>query len=75
MLQAKRLFGAGINAAMTSKLLPHRFPKFVWSVDEDGTVYEAKTDIKNPGAYHGYPLEPEDAFRQTVLDEWKKRCR
>lgn len=58
---------------MVSKLVGEGFPKFVWSVDEDETVYEAKTDPKSPGAYHGYPLEGEDDFRTHILEEWKKR--
>lgn len=51
------------------------FPKFIWCVDDDETVYEAKTDPREPGPYHGYPLEAEDDFRAYVLAEWKKRCR
>lgn len=71
--QARRLLAKGVKAGMVSNPLENGFPKFIWSVDEDETVYEAKTDPKNPGAYHGYPLESEDDFRAHLLDEWKKR--
>jgi hypothetical protein len=60
---------------MVSQLSEEGFPKFVWCVDEDDTVYEAKTNIKAPEAYHGYPLEAEDDFRAYILVEWRKRCR
>jgi hypothetical protein len=73
--QAQRLLAAGINAGMVSTLSEGGFPKYIWCVDEDETVYEAKTDIGAPGGYHGYPLEAEDDFRAYILAEWKKRCR
>jgi hypothetical protein len=45
-------------------------PKYVWSVDADGEVYE-KVDSHG---YHGYRLEEEDDFRSLILKEWAKRC-
>jgi len=59
---------------MVSDFSSPGFPKFIWCVDDDGAVYEAKTDARAPGAFHGYPLEAEDDFRTYVLAEWKKRC-
>ncbi|TIS54883.1 MAG: hypothetical protein E5W91_25110 [Mesorhizobium sp.] len=75
MAEAKMLLANGILHGMVSPHTPGEFPKFVWSVDGNGTVYEAKTDGNARGAYHGYPLEAEDDFRAYVLSEWKKRCR
>ena len=46
-------------------------PTFVWSIDADRKVYEAK--LGRPG-YHGYLLEEEDNMRGVVLKEWAKRC-
>ncbi len=45
-------------------------PKYVWSVDPDGEVYEAKI---GQGGYHGYRLEEEDDMRSLVLKEWRQR--
>lgn len=73
--KARKLLQDGIKHGMVSDFADNSFPKFVWCVDGDQTVYEAKTDIHSPGAYHGYPLEAEDDFRTYVLAEWKKRCR
>ena len=46
-------------------------PKYVWSVDADGKVYEAKIGL---GGYHGYRLAEEDDMSAVVLKEWRKRC-
>ncbi|MEO3434198.1 hypothetical protein [Inquilinus sp. CAU 1745] len=73
--QAWQLLATGIKAGMVSGLSKEGFPKFIWCVDEDEIVYEAKTDVRASGAYHGYPLEAEDDFRRYILAEWKKRCR
>ena len=49
------------------------FPKYVWAVDEDGEVYEAKTD--GSGFYHGYRLGTNDRMhRDYILKEWNHRC-
>ena len=72
--QAESLLASGIRAGMVSKLAKDGFPKFIWCVDDDETVYEAKTDPNSPGVYHGYPLELEDNLCAYLLAEWKERC-
>jgi hypothetical protein len=67
-----RLIKAGIRRGMVSDL-SRGFPKYIWSVDADGIVYEAKTDQSANGGYHGYPLENDDVVRDYVLVEWKLR--
>jgi hypothetical protein len=46
-------------------------PKYIWSVDAHGEVYEAK--IGSDG-YHGYRLESDDDLRSLILKEWTNRC-
>ena len=60
---------------MVSAFDPDGSPKYVWAVDGDGEVYEAKT--KPPDmVYHGYRLgDNEEAMRRHIRDEWNKRCR
>ena len=70
--EACQLFRAEIMKGMFSSLSDDGIPKYVWAVDAEGEVYEAK--IGNSG-YHGYRLEEEDDFRAFVLKEWKQRCR
>ena len=55
--QAKALIRNGILCGMFSNFFFEGYPKFVWCVDTDGEVYEAKTDAVRPGVYHGYRLE------------------
>jgi len=50
-------------------------PKYVWAVDQDGEVYEAKTKPEREMSYHGYRLgDDEIDMRKYVLGEWKRRC-
>jgi hypothetical protein len=63
----------GILYGVVSEHFFGKYPKFVWCVTEEGLVYEAKTEARMPGAYHGYPLEEEDDFREVVKEVWNKR--
>jgi hypothetical protein len=69
--EAERLFRDGILYGMFSDFPESTRPKYVWAVDADGEVYEAKIDR---GGYHGYRLEEDDDFRDRVLKEWQRRC-
>lgn len=70
--EAQRLFESGIRKGIVSTYKQDGIPKYVWSVDEQGEVYEAK--LGNDG-YHGYRLnkENESIMRNNVLQEWKTR--
>ena len=71
---AKSLLETGIKKGMVSDL-SGGLPKYIWCVDADEIVYEAKTDRNANGSYHGYPLENENVVRDYILSEWKTRCR
>jgi hypothetical protein len=73
--EAKVMIGKGISCGMISDYAFGEFPKFIWCVDLDGEVYEAKTEETTPGKYHGYRLEEEDNMRDHVKQVWKERCR
>ena len=45
-------------------------PKYIWSVDFNEEVYEAKIGLDG---YHGYRLGEDDAMRKVVLEAWRKR--
>ena len=70
---ARALMLAGIKRKMMSAILEDGFPKFIWSVADDGSVYESKTHPNTSGQYHGYPLEIDDDMHAYILGEWKKR--
>ena len=72
--EAQDLFREGIKRGMISVYPKSGLPKYVWAVDSDGRVYEAKRDMNSPN-YHGYELgDDEDAMRRMILKEWSLRC-
>lgn len=75
LAEASSLLRAGVLRGMISTPGEDGFPKYVWSVSADGTVFEAKTHPKTPGLYHGYPLGNEDDMRAYVMKIWEQRCR
>ena len=70
--EAQRLFIGGIRRGIISAYRIDRLPKYVWSVDENDEVYEAKWDRDG---YHGYRLDQssERHQRDYVLHAWKQR--
>lgn len=71
--EAQGLFREGIRFGMISASQQEGLPKYVWAVDSEEEVYEAKVSSGSKD-YHGYRLEEEDSMRAMVLNEWKKRC-
>ena len=72
--EARCLFQEGINRGMVSTYSEDGLPKYVWAVDSDGRVFEAKRE-RNSRNYHGYELgDDEEAMRKMVLREWGFRC-
>ena len=75
LAEAQELFRLGIQAGMVSPYGEGGNPKYVWVVDGDNDVYEAKTKPERETEYHGYRLGEDDKeMRRYILEEWKKRC-
>jgi hypothetical protein len=72
--EAKGLLKQGILSGLVSQTVVAGFPKFVWCVNSEGEVFEAKTDVNTPGVYHGYRIEEEDDLRKYIKAIWKQRC-
>ena len=71
--EARALFATGVEKGMVSTTCNEdNLPKYVWSVDAHGEVYEAKS---GNGGYHGYRLNQENELemRNLVLKEWNRR--
>ena len=47
-------------------------PAFVWAVDENKQVYEAKPG-EDGRTYHGYMLPKDDPQARYILHQWKIR--
>lgn len=73
LANAQHWLRRGVLCGMISALGLDGLPKYIWSVAEDGRVFEAKTHPNTPGQYHGYPLEHEDDMRSYVLALWEER--
>lgn len=71
--EAKTLLIAGITKGMISRIDQNDWPKYIWSVSDDGIPFEAKTDANGTGQYHGYALTADDVMYDLVLAEWRKR--
>ena len=72
--EAAALFRQGLRAGMVGPLGAGGTPKYVWAVDAEGEVYEAKAKPPDT-AYHGYRLgEDESEMRRYIRGEWRKRC-
>lgn len=73
--EASELLFKGVAAGMVSAFASESVPKYVWAVDTDGEVYEAKAKSGQETSYHGYRLgEDERAMRDLIRKEWKRRC-
>ena len=67
MPRAPMLLMRGINAGLFGKKRKKGDPGLLWSVDDNGWIYEAQ--ITNPGyaVYHAYPVLPNEAIARKVL--------
>lgn len=70
--EATALFIAGVRKGMVSISCVDELPKYVWTVDDQGEVYEAKWERDG---YHGYRLDKDSERdqRECVLSTWSKR--
>ena len=73
--EAEKLFLQGLSRGMVSHYAENSFPKYVWAVDRDGKVYEAKVG-EDGRRYHGYALSADGERDQCrlVTEEWKARA-
>jgi len=70
--EALRLLQLGVERGMISAWSGSGFPQNIWSMTADGVPLEAQLENAGNGTYHGYPLEENDDFRESVIAQWKK---
>ncbi len=70
--EALRLLRLGIRRGMISEWDGTGYPKNIWSMTEDGIPLEAQLENPGNGTYHGYPLEANDDFRESVITKWNQ---
>jgi hypothetical protein len=73
--EALDLLRAGARAGLVSqrKSVAGSWPQNIWAVTDDNIPLEAQLENPELGVYHGYPMPPEDPFREQVLRYWKCR--
>ncbi len=62
-----RLLVRGISAGLWGDCEPGVDPQLLWTVDDNGWIYELRITNSSQAQYHGYPLLPSDAFAREVL--------
>ncbi len=70
MERVGRLLRRGIMAGLWSENTTQKHPTILWTVDDNGWIYELRITNPTIGQYHGYPLLPNDAFARKVLAQF-----
>lgn len=67
MTRVGLLLRRGIMAGLWSENVSHGDPSRLWTIDDNGWIYEIRITIPGRAQYHAYPLLPNDAFTREVL--------
>lgn len=71
MARIPGLMCRGIAAGLTSKAESGGNPRLLWSIDDNGWVYEARLTNEGQALYHGYPLLPGDPVANKVISRYR----
>jgi hypothetical protein len=61
------LLTRGILAGLVGHNDKQGDPTLIWTIDDNGWIYEGRITIPSQAIYHGYPLLPSDAFAKIVI--------
>jgi hypothetical protein len=67
MARTGRLLRRGLLAGLIGHNDKQGDPTLIWTVDDDGWVYEGRITTPTQALYHAYPLLPSDAFAKIVI--------
>jgi hypothetical protein len=65
--RAPMLIRRGILAGLIGENDKQGDPTLIWTVDDNGWIYEGRITIPTQAIYHAYPLLPVDAFAKKVI--------
>ena len=57
-------------AALWSESASHGDPRILWTVDDNGWIYEMRITVPGRAQYHGYPILPNDAFARKIISRF-----
>jgi hypothetical protein len=67
------LLKRGIDAGLFGDLVSRGDPTMLWTIDDNGWIYELRLTTPSQALYHGYPVRPSNAFSLKVIsrfEEW-----
>jgi hypothetical protein len=67
------LLRSGTTKGLVDVRSENEFPLLIWSVRDDGVVFEAQLENATKGEYHGYPMPLSDPFRLRIIDAARGR--
>ena len=68
--RAPSLLRRGITAGLFGDLSKQGDPTMLWTIDDNGWVYEFRLTVPSQARYHGYPVRPANAFARKVIDRY-----
>lgn len=71
--EALALLREGVRKGLVSVQWRGQWPQNIWSVDQEGVVYEAQLQNVEAGEYHGYPMTLDMEFAEHVREAWRQR--
>lgn len=63
----------GISAGLLGELMTENIPTVLWTVGDDGWIFEMRITNSGRAEYHGYPVRPTEAIAEMIYKrfaEW-----
>lgn len=70
MARTGRLLRRGLLAGLFGSNDKQGDPTLIWTVDDNGWVYEGRITTPTQALCHAYPLLPSDAFAKIVITRY-----
>lgn len=67
MSRVPRLLARGVRAGLVGARLRDGDPALLWTVDDDGWIYEARLTVAGQAIYHAFPILTRDAVARRVI--------
>jgi len=65
------LLERGIEAGLFGDLVDQGDPTMLWTIDDNGWIYELRLTTASQAEYHGYPMRPSNVFGQKVVARYR----
>jgi hypothetical protein len=70
LVRAPELLRRGVLAGLVGRHDTRDDPTMLWTIDDNGWIYECRITVPTRALYHGYPLLPGDAFAKKVIERY-----